>query len=136
MFPRIVLGLSALVYVGIGLAFIFAPESLLPRVNIAASSGTALADIRAVYGGLDLGVGVLLAYCLMRNEIRTGLLACVFTLGGLALGRVYGILLDTEQDSITYGLLAAELIGAATAVVGLRMLTSSTAAAPHTESAG
>ncbi len=132
MVPRIILGLSALVYVGIGLAFIIAPESLLPRVNITAPSGTALTDVRAVYGGLDLGVGVLLAYCLMRNEIQTGLVACTLTLGGLAIARIIGMTLDAAQDTITYGLLTSELVGAAMAAVGLYLYRPDTVSGTST----
>lgn len=119
MFQNIVLAISALVFIGIGLAFLTVPESMLPRVNITVPAGTALTDIRAVYGGLDLGVGLFLGFCFVRRQMKLGLYACAFTLGGLAAGRIIGILLQREQDAITFFLLASEVLGAALAIVAL-----------------
>jgi len=121
MYQRIILGISAMVFIGIGVAFLVTPQSLLPRVNINATPGTALTDVRAVYGGLDLGIGLFLAFCFVRGQLRTGLVACVFTLGGLSCGRILGIGLNREQDMITYYLLAAEVLGVAMATTALMM---------------
>ena len=124
MYQRFVLAVSALVFIGIGIMFLSSPQSLLPRVNITAPPGTALADVRAVYGGLDLGIGLFLAFCSVRSQVRMGLVACVLTLGGLACGRILGIALNPEQEVITYYLLASEVFGAALAGAGLVMNAS------------
>jgi hypothetical protein len=116
---RVILGVTAVVYAAIGVAFIVAPDSLLPRVNITAPPGTALTDIRAVYGGLDFGIGAFLAFCYLRRQIALGLYASAFTLAGLACARTIGIILQPEQDPITYYLLAAEIIGVALAIMAL-----------------
>ncbi len=119
MFQRLVLAVSALVFLGIGLVFLAAPESLLPRVNITAPPGTALTDIRAVYGGLDLGVGIFLVFCIVRRQVRLGLAASGFTFGGLACARLIGIAIDAEQQTITYILLVAEILGTAMVMLSL-----------------
>lgn len=119
MLQKVVLAITAVVYAAIGVAFIAVPDSLLPRVNISAPPGAALTDIRAVYGGLDLGIGLFLAFCYVRRQIAIGLYASAFTLAGLAGARTIGIILQPEQNSITYYLLATEIIGAALAIVAL-----------------
>ncbi len=119
MLQRSVLAVSALVFLGIGLVFLAAPDSLLPRVNITAPPGTALTDIRAVYGGLDLGIGLFLIFCWTKRQYALGLTACAFTLSGLACGRIIGIAIDSNQDNITFILLAAEVIGAVLAIGAL-----------------
>jgi hypothetical protein len=112
MLAKIVLALSGAVFVGIGVMFLAFPERMVPNVSIVAPPGTALTDVRAVYGGLDAAIGVFLLYCLAQSQVRIGLLAGLLTLGGLACGRVLGIALDGQQAPITYYLLTSEVLGA------------------------
>jgi hypothetical protein len=121
MLPKAILALSAIAFLGIGVTFIAAPNALLPRVNISAPEGTALTDIRAIYGGLDLGVDIALAYCLVRGHTALGLRVTAFVLGGIALGRAIGIVLDDNQTTITYVLWATEIGGALIAAFGLAL---------------
>jgi len=119
---RVILGVSALAYVAIGLAFIFVPERIIGYVGIEAAPGSALTDIRAVYGGLDFGIGAFLLHCLLGGKLRMGLVAATLTLGGLACARILGIIVDGQQDAVTYYLLASEIIGGALCLVGLGLV--------------
>jgi len=119
LFPKSVLAFSTLAFIGIGISFIAFPESLLEVVGIHAPAGSPLTDIRAIYGGIDLGVGLFLLYCLVRSEVRLGLIASALILFSLAAGRSVGLVLDGEQDAITFYLLAVEVLGGALSAIAV-----------------
>ncbi len=120
--PVLALGLGALGFIGFGLAFLLAP-GLLGLVELDASTPSARSDVRAVYGGIELGVGVFLAVCVRRPAWhRAGLTAQALTLGGAALGRVASLAADGLPRPLVLGLGALELLGAVLAVVALRAL--------------
>ena len=54
-FARVVLALCAFPFALIGLGFLLAPETMAARVDVSLGSTTADHDVRAVYGGLQLG---------------------------------------------------------------------------------
>lgn len=58
---RLVLAGSALPFLAIGLAFLVAPQELAAHLGVALINATADNDARAVYGGLELACGALLA---------------------------------------------------------------------------
>ena len=49
-FARLVLGLSALAFAGIGAAFLVVPEAMAARVGVSLAGAAAANDVRAVYG--------------------------------------------------------------------------------------
>ena len=101
-FSKGILALSAAAFIGIGIAFVVFPEYLLGRVGIDAPHGSPLTDIRAVYGGLDLGIGLFLLYCLIRSEVQLGLVASAMILWCLVGSRLVGVAADGEQNAITF----------------------------------
>lgn len=117
LFVRWVLGIAAAVFIGLGLTFIFAPNLMLPAMDIKAEPGKALADIRAVYGGLDLAFGVLLAICFFRKQFANGLGIGALAFTCLFAGRLVGIIFDPANDILTYGLFASEVLGAVLSAV-------------------
>jgi hypothetical protein len=103
-----------------GLSFLFAP-GLVHFVDISAETPTARSDVRALFGGLELGIAAALALCARRPEWhRVGLLLQAFAFGGLALGRLTSLLLDGMPRMISVVLLAAELLGVVVALIALR----------------
>lgn len=116
------LALAALGFVGFGLAFLVAPD-LLALVDLAPTTSAARSDVRAIYGGMELGVGVLLALAARRPAWwRLGLTAQALTLGGAAVGRLVGVALDGTPRALTGGFAALEVVGTVLAVVALRQL--------------
>ncbi len=90
----ITLSILALMYFGFGVALFFEPQ-LLTNAYIVASHPTALMELRAFYGGLEIGLGIYFAIALLRAErqkqaIQLGALLLSFTL----FGRVYGGFVD------------------------------------------
>ena len=120
--PYVALGLGALGFVGFGLAFLVAP-GLLGVVELAPSTPSARSDVRAVYGGIELGVGVFLALCARRPTwVRVGLTVQALTLGGAATGRLASLAADGVPRPLVLGLGALELLGAVLTIVTLRSL--------------
>ncbi len=72
------------------------PAALTEPMGLTASN-TGLADIRAVYGGVQLGLAIFLWWSTQEDDrIYPGLLITVLITGGIALGRVFGIVLAGE----------------------------------------
>ena len=78
---RITLVLSGLAFALAGLAFLAAPAAMTGNVGVELTSVTADNDIRAVYGGLEIGLGIFFLVCLRRPEwFRPGVLAATLAL--------------------------------------------------------
>lgn len=122
---RAIVLLNALVFVDFGLAFLAKPRALARLLEIELSSPTALADLRAMYGGLALAVGALLFAGWRRAEwLAPSLWLVIATSGGLALGRLYSVLASGMPSSVIFGFLASELGSLAWAIVAYRTLAA------------
>jgi GNAT superfamily N-acetyltransferase len=110
-FARVVLAASALPFIAIGAAFLLAPHALAERVGVALSSATADNDIRAVYGGLQLACGVLLALASRASDslVRAGLAAQLVLYGGLAGARVVSFAFAGAPSALGFALHAGEI---------------------------
>ncbi|KGD65596.1 hypothetical protein Y5S_00820 [Alcanivorax nanhaiticus] len=112
----------ALVFLAYGVGFVFVPGLLMQQVvgEIPVAS-SAWIDLRATYGGLSLGVGLLLAVLSMRTEtLRAGTLGVVFLMAGMAGGRIVGMVLDGSPNGYMMLYLLLEIVTAALAVWTLR----------------
>jgi hypothetical protein len=114
------LWLAAAAFAGPGLAFLLAP-GLLRFVDLAPASATARSDVRALFGGLELGLAAFLAACARRPAAHpAGLLAAALAFGGLAAGRLLSLAADGIPRALTFALLGPELLGCGLAVAALR----------------
>ncbi|WP_438028138.1 DUF4345 domain-containing protein [Sorangium sp. So ce233] len=114
------LWMAAAAFAAAGLAFLAAP-GLLTLVDLSPATPTASSDVRAIFGGLELGVAALLAICARRPAwYRAGLTAQALTFGGLALGRLLSLALDGLPRPVTFALWGPEIAGAALAIAALR----------------
>jgi hypothetical protein len=111
--PRTMLALTAVGFLGFGLAFTFRPDQMAALIEIALPSATARVDFAATYGGFELGVGAFLLYCARRpGWLEPGLLAATLALSGFAMIRLLGIAASGGQvRSAIYGALALETLG-------------------------
>ncbi len=117
---RISLALTALVYGALGGAFVVRPE-LLEVTGVVLPTGAAKTEIRSIYGGLELGLGVFFAIACARPAwFRAGLVAQIASFSGIALARVIGLGIDREPEPLTFVLLGAEIVGALFGLVALR----------------
>ena len=113
--------LAAVVFIGIGVVFVFAPVDWARVVDIELPTPISRTDLRATYGGFDLGFGVFLAFCALRRDwIRPGLAAMAIALAGFAGGRTYGILVDGCPSMLMPSFAILEASGSILAFLVLR----------------
>ena len=85
------------------LYFVF-PAALTEPMGLTASNA-GLIDIRAVFGGVQLGLAIFLWWSTQADDrIYPGLLVTVLLTGGIALGRILGIILAGEIGNHWIGL--------------------------------
>ena len=119
MAQRIYLGVTGALFVASALFAFLDPHGLGAWLGIAAAGASGVTEIRATYGGLVLGIGLLLAAgAWSRNLALAGLLSMVFGVGGLALTRLVaevffgGPGVDRNQGIVIVFELAAVAVGA------------------------
>jgi hypothetical protein len=106
---RILLILSVLIWLPYGLYCTFVPGYLSEAAGVVGATPTGITEIRAMYGGLEAGVGAMCLFALLRpNFARSALIAVCFLTGGLFLARVIGFALDDSGSSYTYATLVFE----------------------------
>lgn len=119
-FSRLVLAVTGTVFMAYGIAFLAVPALMAAGAGIALPVPTAVTDVRAVYGGLQLGLGCLLICWSRRPSLTTaGLYAIVATLGGITLARALGIVVDRSAETANLIVLAFEATGPLCALVAL-----------------
>jgi hypothetical protein len=117
----IFLAVSAAVWLPYGLYCFANPGFLVEAAGVAATSTTGGIELRAMYGGLQAGIGALALVAVWREALRSSALACLaFLCAGLALARLAGAVLDAELSSYTMVGLGFEVTSAGCAIALLR----------------
>lgn len=112
-FPLLVLTLDSLIFLTTGSVFLFMPMRPLGVLGIESLPPEALTDIRAVYGGIELGIAAYLFSRLARmKNLHEPLLLATLIFGAMVVTRIYGIAADGSAVTITIVLLTIELLGA------------------------
>ena len=123
MLGKIVLWVSAVSFIGYGVACLVSPALPAEYAGLGMTNGDAYAEIGAMYGGLQTGFGRVVLLAAIRPALyRAGLTLLVLAIGSLALGRLYSTL--TASDPVggyTYGALCFEFTIALLAGVALRL---------------
>lgn len=105
----LVLVLAGLGFLGFGIAIAAAPEAVLAPVGVSATAA-GWVELRAFYGGLELGLGLaLLAAATRPAWRRPGLWLVALANGGIALARGIGIAQTGEFTAFFAWALAWEL---------------------------
>ena len=93
-FPTVVLALCALGFLVFGLWLLVDPVGALGKIGIQASDKVGLVELRAFYGGMEIGLALFLGMCLLRPEWQgAGLWLVVLANGGAGLARLLAIFL-------------------------------------------
>jgi hypothetical protein len=110
----------AAIFIPFGAWALLDPVAVAGLTQVQLPTPAALADGRAVYGGLTLGLGAFFALCAVRQElVRPGLWAVLLTVAGPFLGRLAGVVGDGAGRAETYRTLTSEFAIAALAAVSL-----------------
>src|SRR3954451_15022321 len=122
---RILLLASAAIFIGVGTVFLINPAPYAAVLEIAAPTAMARMDLRATYGGLELGFGIFLVICVLKRDwIRPGLVGLALATGGFACGRLVGLLAERTISGIMLTFLILEIVVTLAAMLALRRLTS------------
>ena len=129
---RVSLVLAALAYAGFGVATLVRP-SVLNVLGIELLRPAASTEIRAFYGGLELGMALFFARAAAEPAwFRPALFAQAASLGGVVLARLAGIAVDGSGEPLVLLLGAAEGAGALLGLVALRRLNAAEASGADT----
>jgi hypothetical protein len=109
--------LAALGFFAFAAQWLVDPVGMAKALGITLAGGDATSDARAVYGGMEAGLGAFLLFCAVGKTRRTtGLAAAAMTMLGLGLARLFGIAADPAGvTGATHQLLATDFLGSALA---------------------
>lgn len=116
---------DAMTFIGVGLAFAIAPRAMAGVIAIDASATIAAAEIRAIYGGLEIAAGVGVLWLVGRGDSRIALTLLALLFAGLLGGRGLSLALDGVPASPGPLLAGLESLGLAAALVGRRLAPAS-----------
>jgi len=99
LFSRILLGLTGLAFAGYGIYCAYDLDMIVRLTGLAFRMPSAAVESRAMYGGLQTGIGLLFLNSALNSRLTAyGLVAMLFVMGGLAVGRALGISIDGLDD--------------------------------------
>lgn len=108
MTAKIYLWLMILMSFAFGVLYLFVPTKMTDPMGYGVLAAAAVTDIRSMFGGFQIAMGLFLLWCLRPERIRIGLM-CVF-LGalGFVLCRGYGLYVDGEITPMLRGTILFE----------------------------
>lgn len=113
---QVLIIIAALIFTGFGVWFLIKPTALA-GIGIEATGASARTDIRATYGGFELGVAAFLFWCASRGDWHhIGLVAATLFVAGFGVGRATGIFVEGGATAFMWSLLAVEVVYTAFAV--------------------
>mgnify|MGYP003119698356 CR=1 FL=1 len=122
MLGKWVLGISGLIFSAYGLACFINPELPANFAGLTIDSGDGFAELGAMYGGLQLGVGLFCLLCITKPDYtRPGLTLLVIAIGLLAFARIISAWnADWMVGGYTWGATVYEFATAALAAYSLK----------------
>ncbi|MEL6868962.1 MAG: DUF4345 domain-containing protein [Pseudomonadota bacterium] len=125
-FAKIVLWLFGLITLAFGAYSLVAPEQLAQLTQYDLRSSGAITEIRAFYGGLELGLAAFwIAGALKPSLLRAALVSMILVWSAVAASRVFGLIIDDSLTSTMIIVLVSEVLGAALAFIALQRLPAS-----------
>ena len=101
------------------------PAQYAAWLELEVASSSALADLRAVYGGLSLACGTLFALALRRASwFEPSLFLVMASSGGLAFARVYSLVVSGMPNALVLALFASEVGSFVWALLAYRALAT------------
>ena len=123
MLGKVILWLSAVMFTGYGLLSLFSPTTPAGFAGLGILNGDGFAEVSAMYGGLQTGLGLYCGFAALNRELyRAGLLLLIFGIGALALARLLSLILSPDAVSAyTWGALGYESLTTIVALLALKM---------------
>ena len=116
---RIVLLLAASMFGVFGVWLLLAPEKMGDWSGIQATLPTAKTELRAFYGGLEIGLAMFFLAAWLRPKMAVSACLCLgIVMAGVSLSRMLGFLLDGSACAEQFVFLAIEALFAALGFLG------------------
>lgn len=94
IFSKCLVVLAGLGFLGYGVAFLIAPEATLAGAGMQLTGSGSGVELRAFYGGLELGLGLWLIFAGLNDKLlRPGLWLTMASNGGIGCSRLLGLAL-------------------------------------------
>ncbi|MCG9579701.1 DUF4345 domain-containing protein [Vibrio tubiashii] len=109
---KLLVYLTALFFLFYGAIFIVFPIEMANLITGSSPNSTsATIDFRATYGGAQFAIGLALILVLkIKQDITLALIIVAITLLSMAFGRLIGILVDGQPNTLMYVYLVAEIV--------------------------
>lgn len=108
-------------FIGVGALFLIIPEQNAAVLEIVGRTATGRTDLRATYGGLELGFGIFLVICVLKQRwTRPGLVALALSTAGFATGRLAGLIAEKTISGLMLIFMALEIVVTLAAILCLR----------------
>lgn len=105
------LAFAAIAYLAFGVWGLVHGQSMWALLSVGALDANGAYELTAVYGGINLLLGLLAAIALFKPQLQTtALIAAGINVAGLATGRAYALLFMESPAAWMIGVMVAELI--------------------------
>lgn len=123
---RVLLAIQALLLAGFGLAYFIRPQEMANLSGMLLMEPASITDVRAYYGGLQLGLALYLVLALLRADLlRPALMLLVLLYASLFFARLGGLWLDGGlQQTFNLTIMLFEAVSAGLALYLLRGLNA------------
>lgn len=119
---KIYLVLMGLMSVVFGVLYLVSPATFTDPMGFGILAPSALTDVRATYGGLQIGMGIFMFWCCMgTGRLYTGMFFALVSVASIAICRAIGLVIDGDAIDVLKMTLAFEaVLGVVSLVLFLR----------------
>jgi uncharacterized membrane protein len=124
-FAANLLRVNAVLFIVFGICFVVAPEFFAYELTRSVPwTSSALIDMRATYGGMGLGIGLLFWFLASQREtVIAGLVSSFLLLGATAMARMVGFVADGSPNIFMQVRFGAEVLFVVLSAAALKRFT-------------
>ena len=123
MITRIFLVITAIIYGGLGGWALINPVSFVNEVGLTINSSLGSSEIRSVYGGINLLIGLFALATVFQNKHEELFMkVLIFIIIGILLGRVVSLIFGELNSAFLWSFVAFELVWFATLYLHLNQM--------------
>ena len=123
MITRIFLVITAIIYGGLGGWALIDPVSFVNEVGLTINSSLGSSEIRSVYGGINLLIGLFALVTVFQNKHEELFMkVLIFIIIGILLGRVVYLIFGELNSAFLWSFVAFELVWFATLYLHLNQM--------------
>lgn len=108
---RVYLMITGVIVTGFGLYCLLDPLLMSEATGMGLSTPTSVIEVIAMYGGLQIAMGLYFIYCSLHiNRIPQALLVSVFIFAGVAGARSYGLAIHSGDNGYNFMAVIYEIV--------------------------